>query len=99
MEPVGIASQNQCGEAARNRTPERQAEGVYTAFMEGKDVFVSLPTGYRKTLIYALLPYAFDSITSPDSLQARPCNLFLFFLASPEDKSPRGKKLVWSLSR
>ena len=27
-------------------------------FMQGKDVFVSLPTGYGKSLIYSVLPYA-----------------------------------------
>ena len=41
-----------------------------------------LPNGCGKSLIYALLPYAFDTI-SLGSLQARPCNFFLFFLATP----------------
>uniref|UniRef100_A0A1X7VJQ2 Helicase ATP-binding domain-containing protein n=1 Tax=Amphimedon queenslandica TaxID=400682 RepID=A0A1X7VJQ2_AMPQE len=30
------------------------------AFMSGVDVFLSLPTGYGKSMIYAMLPMAFD---------------------------------------
>ena len=35
----------------------QQMEAIKT-FMQGKDVFVSLPTGYGKSLIYSVLPYA-----------------------------------------
>ena len=38
---------------------EEQKKAV-KAFVEGKDVFVSLPTGYGKSLCYALLPLVFD---------------------------------------
>jgi len=36
-----------------------QLEAV-RCFMSGRDTFVSLPTGYGKSIIYAILPLAFD---------------------------------------
>lgn len=40
---------------------EKQHEAIMS-FLGGKDTFVSLPTGYGKSLIYGLLPFAFDMI-------------------------------------
>ena len=40
---------------------EHQMEAV-TAFMSGSDVFVALPTGYGKSIIYAILPLLFDKV-------------------------------------
>ena len=40
---------------------EKQIEAV-SSFIEGNDVFVSLPTGYGKSLIYAILPFLFDTL-------------------------------------
>ena len=40
--------------------PEQKA--ALLAFLRGRDVFVSLPTGYGKSLCYAALPAAFDSL-------------------------------------
>ena len=39
----------------------KQIEAI-TSFLQGNDVFVSLPTGYGKSIIYAALPYAFDKL-------------------------------------
>jgi len=35
-------------------------EEAVKAFTEGKDVMVVLPTGYGKSMIYAILPLVFD---------------------------------------
>ena len=40
--------------------PEQEA--ALLSFLGGRDVFVSLPTGYGKSLCYATLPAAFDSL-------------------------------------
>ena len=40
---------------------EKQKECI-VKFVEGHDVFASLPTGYGKSLIYGLLPDTFNKI-------------------------------------
>ena len=40
---------------------DKQVEAI-ERFCEGSDVFVSLPTGFGKSLIYGLLPLIFDKI-------------------------------------
>lgn len=39
----------------------KQKEAVM-AFVAGSDVFVTLPTGHGKSIIYAVLPGAFDRL-------------------------------------
>ena len=43
------------------RLNEKQVEAV-TAFIGGKDVFVSLPTGYGKSVCFQSVPFALDYI-------------------------------------
>lgn len=38
---------------------DKQVEAM-TSVLNGNDTFVSLPTGYGKSVIYAALPLAFD---------------------------------------
>ena len=40
---------------------EKQIEAL-KAFADGKDVFVSLPTGYGKSLCYQILPFLYDAL-------------------------------------
>ena len=40
---------------------DKQMEAV-KAFVSGLDVFVSLPTGYGKSVIYAVFPLALDTL-------------------------------------
>ena len=40
----------------------RHQEAAAIAFIEGNDVFVSLPTGSGKTVCFAILPFAFDQL-------------------------------------
>ena len=43
------------------RLKDKQIEAI-KAFCSGQDVFVSLPTGYGKSTIYAILPLVYDRI-------------------------------------
>ena len=39
-------------------TLRKEQDRVVKAFISGQDVFAALPTGYGKSLCFALLPYA-----------------------------------------
>ena len=46
---------------------DKQFEAIYN-FCLRKDVFISLPTGYGKSIIYGLLPVVLDRITGTAEL-------------------------------
>ena len=62
------------GEVARGHGYERLKDEQLSAiekFVCGQDVFVSLPTGFRKSVIYGILPTIFDRMkghTAPTSI-------------------------------
>jgi len=43
---------------------DKQRE-VVLAFVDGKDVFVSLPTGFGKSICFQSLPYVLDYMKNP----------------------------------
>ncbi|XP_065901618.1 ATP-dependent DNA helicase Q1-like [Dysidea avara] len=49
-----------------NRLKPKQMEAI-TVFLSGRDVFVALPTGYGKSIIFALLPAIFNRIKGCNS--------------------------------
>ena len=44
-----------------HKLKDKQMEAI-SSFVQGNDTFVSLPTGYGKSVIYAVLPYVFDRL-------------------------------------
>ena len=56
-------------------------------FMQGKDVFVSLPTGYGKSLIYSVLPYAYDEL--------RGCRGSIVIVVSPLLSLMKDQVVTW----
>jgi len=58
---AGSAIELCTGELGLVSLKDKQKETIL-AFLRGRDTFVSLPTGYGKSLIYALLPLVFDKI-------------------------------------
>ena len=46
----------------------KQREAVMS-FVEGKDVFVSLPTGFGKSICFQILPFVLDYMNSPSPVE------------------------------
>ena len=42
--------------------PKEKQLAAVSSFVQGRDIFVALPTGYGKSLIYELLPHVFDKL-------------------------------------
>ena len=55
------AIQESLGQLQFEYLKEKQLEAL-ESFIGGNDTFISLPTGYGKSLIYAILPLVFDKI-------------------------------------
>ena len=51
---------------------------VVIQFLSGRDVFAVLPTGFGKSLCFAVLPLAFDKLTN-----SRPTEKAIVVVASP----------------
>ena len=81
------------GEVARGhgydvRLREEQLSAI-EKFASGQDVFVSLPKGFGKSLIYGLLPTAFDRLKGPTpmALIVSPLAHSVLHLRSPRSAS------------
>ena len=58
---IQVASEVAANEIGIASLKAKQLEAI-TSFVAGQDTFVSLSTGYGKSVIYALLPLVFDRI-------------------------------------
>jgi len=61
MAAVELALQQTVEEMGLSKLKPEQTEAILT-IVSGKDVFVSLPTGYGKSIIYGILPLLFDKL-------------------------------------
>ena len=61
LEEIDHATEYALGQLGYASLKEKQKEAL-SAFARGSDTFVSLPTGYGKSLCYCLLPLVFDAL-------------------------------------
>ena len=66
-EAVEAAIASSCTTVGVANLKDKQKEAI-TSFVEGNDVVVILPTGYGKSLCYALLPLVFECLRGEDSI-------------------------------
>ena len=62
MEAIAEAVRKAGASVGYDQLKDEQVK-VLCTFVEGRDVFVSLPTGFGKSLCYMLLPLVFDYLT------------------------------------
>ena len=55
------AIESACKRLGYSKLKEEQLRSVVDV-LSGRDAFVSFPTGYGKSLCYAILPWAFDEV-------------------------------------
>ena len=72
-------------------TLKPQQTAVIKAFVSGRDVFAALPTGYKKSVCFTVLPLVFDKLRgSPGSIVLCVSPLTLLMLDQRSKFSPRG---------
>lgn len=54
------------------RAPKKEQLEIITGFLNGRDVFGVLPTGFGKSLCYACLPVLFDELNCKFSTSSEP---------------------------
>lgn len=59
---------DEVGKAAGISILKPEQQKAIQSFVEGNDVFVSLPTGYGKSMVYGLLPGIFSHIRGNNSV-------------------------------
>ena len=61
MDAISTAIAESSAEMGYANLKDKQKEAI-SAILSGHDTFVVLPTGYGKSVVYALLPLAFDKL-------------------------------------
>ena len=75
LEQIAIESARRLG---YDGLKDKQLEAI-VSFLQGNDTFVALPTGYGKSLIYAVLPYSFDRMKGMTLISVVALQVFQLF--------------------